>query len=43
MWLKKGLKTVLGSTHVVKKLSFSMILSLLTIEFDSNLGSFDFF
>ena len=31
---------VLGSTHVVEQLSFSMFLSILTFEFDLILGSF---
>ena len=35
-----GLKTVLGSTHVVEKLSFSMFPSILTFDFDLILGSF---
>ena len=33
-------KTVLGSTHVFEQLSFSMIPSILTFEFDLILGSF---
>ena len=37
MW---GLKTVLGSTHVIEQLSFSFFLSILTIDFDLILGSF---
>ena len=37
MW---GLKTVLGSTHIVKQLSFSMIPSTLIIDFDLILGPF---
>ena len=40
MGLDKGLKTVLGSTHVVKHLSFSLFLSILTFDFDSYFGSF---
>ena len=36
----EGSKTVLGSIHVVKQLSFSMFLSILTCEFDLILGSF---
>ena len=36
----KGLKTVLGSTHVVEQLSFSMFSSILTFDFDLILGSF---
>ena len=35
-----GLKTVLRSTHIVEKLSFSMIPSTLTFEFDLIMGSF---
>ena len=35
-----GLKTFLGSTHVVEKLSFSMFPSILTFDFDLILGSF---
>ena len=35
-----GLKTVLGSTHVVEQLSFSMFPSILTFDLDSILGSF---
>ena len=31
---------VLGSTHVVEQLSFSLFLSILTFDFDSILGSF---
>ena len=38
--LGKGPITVLGSTHVVKQLSFSLFLSILTFDFDSILGSF---
>ena len=38
--LWKGAKTVLGSTHVVEQLSFSMIPSILTFDFDLILGSF---
>ena len=33
-------KTVLGSTHIVKQLSFSMFPSILTFDFDLILGSF---
>ena len=36
----KGLKTVLGSTHVVKQLLFSIVASILTFDFDLILGSF---
>ena len=35
-----GSKTVLGSTHVVEQLSFSMLPSILTFDFDLILGSF---
>ena len=38
--LGKGPKTVLGSPHVVEKLSFSMFLSILTFDFDLILRSF---
>ena len=38
--LGKGSKTVLGSTHVVEQLSFSLFPSIMTFDFDSNLGSF---
>ena len=38
--LGKGQKTVLGSTHLVKQLSFSMLPSILTFDFDLILGSF---
>ena len=34
------MKTVLGSTHVVEQLSFSLFLSILTFDFDSIFGSF---
>ena len=37
MW---GSKTVLGSIHVDEQLSFSIILSILTSDFDLVLGSF---
>ena len=40
---EKGWKTVLGSTHVVKQLSFSMSPSILTFDFDLILGSFSTF
>ena len=33
-------KTVLGSTHIVEQLSFSMFPSILTFDFDLILGSF---
>ena len=35
-----GPKTVLGSPHVVEQLSFSMLPSILTFDFDLILGSF---
>ena len=35
--------TVLGSTHVVEQLSFSMFSSILTFDFDLILGSFSTF
>ena len=35
-----GLENFLGSTHVVEQLLFSLFLSILTFDFDSNLGSF---
>ena len=38
--LGKGSNTVLGSTHVVEQLSFSMFSSILTFDFDLILGSF---
>ena len=37
MW---GSKTVLGSTHVVEQLSFSMIPWIVTLEFDLIMESF---
>ena len=40
MGLGKGPKTVLGSTHVGKQLSFSLFLSIVTFDFDLILGSF---
>ena len=36
----KGPNTVLGSTHVAKQLSFSMLPKILTFDFDLILGSF---
>ena len=36
-WIKNN---VLGSTHVVEQLSFSMFPSILTFDFDLILGSF---
>ena len=38
--LGKGWKIVLRSTHVVEQLSFTMLPSILTLDFDLNLGSF---
>ena len=38
--LGKGSNTVLGSTHVIEQLSFSMFPSILTFDFDLILGSF---
>ena len=35
-----GSKTVLGSTHVVEQLSFSMFSSILIFDFDLIFGSF---
>ena len=35
-----GSTTVLGSTHEVEQLSFSLFLSILTFTFDLILGSF---
>ena len=35
-----GSKAVLGTTHVVEQLLFSMFLSILSFSFDSILGSF---
>ena len=36
----KGWKTILGSTHIVEQLSFSMFPSILTFDFDLILGSY---
>ena len=36
----KGSYTVLGSTHVVEQLSYSLFLSILTFDFFLILGSF---
>ena len=33
-------RTVLGSTHVVEQLLFSIVPSILTLDFDLILGSF---
>ena len=38
--LGKGSNTILGSTHVVEELSFSMFLSILIFDFYLILGSF---
>ena len=38
--LRKGSTTVLGSTHVVEQLSFSLFLSIPTFDFDLILWSF---
>ena len=38
--LEYGSTTILGSTHVVEQLSFSMLPSILTFDFDLILGSF---
>ena len=38
--LWKGSKTILGSTHVVEQLSFSMLPSIMTFDFDLILRSF---
>ena len=38
--LGKGSKTVLGYTHVVEQLSFSMFPSILTLDFDLISGPF---
>ena len=38
--LGSDLKTVLGSTHVVEQLSFSIFPSTLAFDFDLMLGSF---
>ena len=35
-----GSKTVFGSTHVVEQLSFSLVPSILTFDFDLISGSF---
>ena len=40
MGFGKGSNTVLGSTHVVEQLSYSLFLSILTFGFDLILGSF---
>ena len=33
-----GLKTFLGSAHIVEQLLFSIVPSVLTVDFDLNLG-----
>ena len=38
--LGKGWKIVLRSTHVVEQFSFTMLPSILTLDFDLILGSF---
>ena len=38
--LGKGSNTVLGSTHVVEQLSFSMLSTFLIFDFYLNLGYF---
>ena len=38
--LEKGLKTVLGSTHVVEQLLFSMFPLIMNFDFDLILGLF---
>ena len=38
--LGKGLNTVLGTTHVVEQILFSIVPSILTFDFDLILGSF---
>ena len=43
MGLGYGSTTDLGSTHVVEQLSFSLLLSILTFDFDSILESFSTF
>ena len=43
MWLGKGSNTVLGSTHVVEQLSFSMFSSILIFDFYLILGSLSSF
>ena len=39
-WVMEGLNRVLGSTHVVEQLLFSIVLSILTFDFDLIFGSF---
>ena len=38
-WVGVGFETVLGSTHVVEQLSFSVFPSILTFDFDLIFGS----
>ena len=38
--LRSGSEIVLGSTHIVQQLLFSMFPSILTFDFDLILGSF---
>ena len=40
MWSGKGSKSIVGSTHVVEQLSFSMFPSILTFDFTLILGLF---
>ena len=40
MGLGKGLKTVLGSTHVVEQFLFSIFSSIITFDFDLIFGIF---
>ena len=39
LWFGKGLITVLGSTHVVEQLLFSIFSSILIFDFELILGS----
>ena len=39
-WVGVGLKTVLGSTHIVEQLLLLIVSSILTFDFDLILGSF---
>ena len=41
--LGNGSKSVLGSTHIVDQLSYSIFPSILTLDFDSILGYFSTF
>ena len=38
--LREGLTSVLGSTHVVEQLLFSIVPSILTLDFELIFGSF---